>query len=190
MLPDPAITHSVMPGTGRFCSGMSVGRTVVIVAERPAGEDRVEAIRVALGGLSRGDELGDIGRALFALHPKGGLFPGDVLIELAIDALGIAGVSRSSPLSYSGIREKYLPEIEFRGNTSHQKSHTALRAAAMAHGGVTADLDEEAGWWRADDFSGFAWWALVIYVRVGAERTGRTVADIAAELAARQGVTL
>src|SRR5436190_9010704 len=169
---------------------MTVGRTVVMVAERPAGEDRVEAIRIALGGLSRGDELGDIGRALFALHPKGGLFPGDVLIEVATDALDVAGVSRASPLSYSGIRGKYLPEIEFRGNTSHQKSHTALRAAAMAHGGVTAELDDEAGWWRADDFSGFAWWALIIYVRVAAERTGRTVPDIATELAARHSVTL
>ena len=60
----------------------------------------------------------------------------------------------------------------------------------MAHGGVTVDLDEEAGWWQADDFSGFAFWAMVIYVRVAAERTGRTVADIAGELAGRHGVTL
>src|SRR3954454_24766682 len=92
----------------------------------------------------RGDDLGDIGRALFGLHPSGGLFPGDVLIQLATDALDLAGVSRSNPLDYSGLRERYLPEIEFRGRTSHLKSHTALRLSAMAHGGVEADVGEEA----------------------------------------------
>jgi hypothetical protein len=159
-----------------------------LVVERSAGEDRDEAIRVALGGLASGIELGEIGQALFALHRRRGLFPGDVLIGLAVEALGLAGVSPSNPLPYSGIREKYLPEIEFRGNSSHQKSHTALRAVAMTHGGVIVDLDEEAGWWQADDFSGFAFWALVIYVRVAAERTGQTVADIAHMLAARHAV--
>ena len=160
------------------------------MADQPGDGARAEAIRIALGGLAAGDDLGDVGRSLFALHPRHGLFPGDVLIELAIEALGLTDVSPSNPLPYSGIREKYLPEIEFRGNSSHQKSHTALRAVAMAHGGVSVDLDEEAGWWQADDFSGFAFWALVIYVRVAAERTGRTVADIAGELANRHGVTL
>ncbi len=77
-----------------------------------------------------------------SIHRSGGLFPGDVLIERAIDALEIAGVPRSSPLDYSGLRETYPPEIEFRGRTAHLKSHTALRIAAMAHGGVVADLDE------------------------------------------------
>jgi len=160
------------------------------MVEPSAVEDRDKAIRVALGGLASGSELGDVGRELFALHQRHGLFPGDVLIELAVDALDLAGVSPSNPLPYSGIREKYLPEIEFRGNSSHQKSHTALRAVAMTHGGVTVDLDEEAGWWQADDFAGFAFWALVIFVRVAAERTGQTVADVARTLAARHCVGL
>jgi hypothetical protein len=160
------------------------------VGDRPTADARVEAVRIALGGLAGGEEPGEIGLALFRLHPSGALFPGDVLIELATDALEIAGVSRSNPLEYSGLRETYLPEIEFRGRTSHLKSHTALRIAAMAHGGVVPDLDEEAGWWRADDFGAFALWALVIYVRVAAERTGTTVADVARQLAARHNVEL
>src|SRR3954465_1186773 len=133
-----------MPGTGRF-RRVDARIYGVSVVERSAGEDREEAIGIALGGLANGGELCEIGRALFALHQRHGLFPGDVLIELAVDALDLAGVSPSNPLPYSGIREKYLPEIEFRGNSSHQKSHTALRAVAMTHGGVTVDLDEEAG---------------------------------------------
>src|SRR5438270_14070428 len=100
-----------MPGTALGCGPAGVTPTVSAVAERPTAEGRVDTVRVALGGLARGDDLGDIGRALFALHPSGRLFPGDVLIELATAALDLAGVSRSDPLEYSGLRERYLPEI-------------------------------------------------------------------------------
>ena len=65
-----------------------------------------------------------------------GLYPGDVLVEIAANALALAGVGRDRPLEYGGLRERYLPEIEFRWNVMHQKSHAALRAAAMIHAGV------------------------------------------------------
>src|SRR5688500_11524584 len=106
------------------------------MAPRQPAPDRTAAVRVVLQGLANGDELADIGRSLFELHPKGSLFPGDVLLELASDALDVAGVSRERPLSYSGVRERYLPEVEFRGNTAHQKSQSVLRLAAMTHAGV------------------------------------------------------
>ena len=160
------------------------------MAPRQPAPDRTAAARVVLQGLASGDEFGDIGRSLFELREKGSLFPGDVLLELASDALDVARVSRERPLPSSGIRERYLPEVEFRGNTAHQKSQSVLRLAAMTHAGVVVDLGEEVGWWRADDFGAYAFYALVIYMRAAAERTGTTVEAVARQLAVRHGVEL
>ena len=55
-------------------------------------------------------------------------FLGEVLLELAADALELSGASREQPLDYEGIRERYLPEFEFRGKTHDRRSHYALGA--------------------------------------------------------------
>ncbi len=145
---------------------------------RPDAEDRLDAIRTALHGIAGHADPLDVAPALAALHPKNDTFPGEVLLALAADALDEAGASRDHPVSYEGLRERYLPEIEFRGRFEHHKSHYALQAAAVIHGGVEPDLRGGVTWWNRNDLWLWSLYALVIYVRVAAERTGTTVGAV------------
>jgi hypothetical protein len=113
-----------------------------------------------------------------------------MFLELAADALEEAGISRDQPVDYEGIRERYLPERQFRGRTEHHRSHYALRAVAMIRAGVTPDLLEEVSWWDTNDLWVWSLYALLVYARVAAERTGEPVAVICQRLAARHGVEL
>jgi hypothetical protein len=104
-------------------------------------------------------------------------------MELAADALTLAGVSPRHPLDAEGLWARYMPELVIRGNTAHQKSTYVLRAVAMAHGGVIPDIGADAGWWRADDLWYWASLALALYVRVASDRLSRPIANICQELA-------
>jgi hypothetical protein len=63
-------------------------------------------------------------------------------------------------------------------------------AAAMIRAGVYPDLLDEAYGWGIDDMWRFAFHAVVLYGRVAAERTGRSLDDIAAALAERRGIDM
>jgi len=52
------------------------------------------------------------------------------------------------PLEYDGLREHYLPEVEFRSRVEHRNSQYALYAAACMRGGLRPDLLSDAGWWQ------------------------------------------
>jgi hypothetical protein len=67
-------------------------------------------VRVALSGIAGGLELGEIAARLAPLHPKNNTFPGEVLLELAADAIEESGASREQPLEFEGIRSRHLPE--------------------------------------------------------------------------------
>ncbi len=162
-----------------------------MAAKKPlTAEDRSQAIRIALQGIAAGVDLADLARQLEPLHPKNDTFPGDVFLELAADALQQAGISRDQPVDYEGIRERYVPERQFRGRTEHHRSHYALGAAAMMRAGLTPDLLEEVSWWDTNDLWVWSLYALLIYARVAAERTGEPVAVICQRLAGRHGVEL
>jgi hypothetical protein len=160
----------------------------VAAKRRPTAEDRLDAIRIALAGVARGVEFGPLLRQLEPLHPRNNTFPGEVLLDLAADALDEAGVTRDRPLDYEGIRERYLPECEFRGRSDHRKSHYALGAAAMLRAGVQPDLLGEVIWWNRDDLWVFAFYAMVIYARAAADRRGEPVAEVCQRVAARYGM--
>lgn len=147
-------------------------------------------IRRVLGGIAAGVELDVLVQDLEPLRRRNSIFPGELLLELAADALEESGARRMRPIQYVGIRERFLPECQFRGNTEHQKSHYALRAAAMIYAGVHPDVVEDVGWWRVNDLWVFALYALVIYVRAAADHGGATVADVCERIAARHGVQL
>jgi len=113
-----------------------------------------------------------------------------VLLELAADALELGGICRQEPIEYEGLRERYLPELEFRGKAAHHHSHYALRAVPMVAAGVTPDLLEELGWQQTDDLWVWCLYSLVIYVRAAAERSDQSVAELLTRIADRRGVDL
>jgi hypothetical protein len=154
----------------------------------PKPEDRREAIRFALAGVVSGGDLGQARAQLIELHRKGHIFPADDLLELAAEAIEESGAMSAFPVEYDGIREQYLPERTFRGKIEHHRSHYALSAAAMIRAGVYPDLFGEVSWWHDDDLWVYAFYALVVYVRVAAERTERSVVDVARVLATRRGL--
>jgi hypothetical protein len=156
----------------------------------PTENDRVEAIRVALSGIARAGDLGDLCWKLEPLHPKYNTFPGEVLLGLAADAIELSGATRENPIEFEEIRERYLPECTAHTKTQHQHSKYALRAAAMIRAGVDPGLLDEVIWWQSDDLWVWALDALVVYVRAAADRTGLPVDVVCERLAERHAVDL
>jgi len=157
---------------------------------RPATEDRAKAIRVALSGIADDVELGELAALLAPLHPKNNTFPGEVLLELAADAIEEAGATRERPLEFEGIRKRHLPEDRAHTKAQHHKVEYALWAAAMVRAGVDPGLLDEVSWWRIDDLWFWALEALVTYVRAAAEHGGETVPAICGRIASRHDVRL
>jgi hypothetical protein len=52
-------------------------------------------IETALTGLAHGDDLGDVAARLAPLHPPHNTFPGEVLLDLAADAIAVSRPSRT-----------------------------------------------------------------------------------------------
>ena len=76
---------------------------------------------------------------------------------------------RRQPVEYEGLRERYLPEVTFRGRVEHRNSQYAVYAAACMRGGLQPDLLGDAGWWQTPLWQ-YAVFAVAIYSRVAAER--------------------
>jgi hypothetical protein len=165
--------------------------TVAVVAKRQAATDheRREVCRIALAAVASGS-LDDFTIGLRTRDDKRFPFPADALTELAADALGLARVTRSEPVSLDDFADRYLSEYEFRGNTAHQKMRAALNLVVALHAGVVPDYFGVAGWWQQQDLSWFAFMTLVLTARVAAERTGRSVAEVCSELAAARGIVV
>lgn len=157
---------------------------------RPIPEDRIEAIRIALSGIANGVELGEIASDLEPLHPKNNTFPGEVLLELAADAIDESGATRQVPLDSENIRKRHLPEDRAHTKAQQYKVEFALHAAAMIRGGVDPALLDEAAWWREDDLWFWALEALLVYVRAAGERISEPVRVICERVASRHDVEL
>jgi hypothetical protein len=93
--------------------------------QRPTDRDRRDVIELALSGLAHGVELGEVAAKLTPLHPRNDTFPGEVLLDLAADAIKVSGATRTSPLQFEGIRERYLPEAVAHTKAQHHKRHRA-----------------------------------------------------------------
>jgi len=157
---------------------------------RPTDENYVDAIRFVLFGLVSGEDLDSIMGRLDQLHLPNNTFPADVLLELAAEVIAESGVTQAEPIEYEGIRNRYLPEYGFRGKRAQHMSHFALMAAAMIRAGIYPDLLDEADGWGIEDMWRYAFYALVVYARIAAERTGRPLEEIAAVLAEHRGLKL
>jgi hypothetical protein len=156
----------------------------------PTDEDYENATRLGLHGLMADQDSDSIMEQLAALHPRNNTFPAEVLLELASEAIAEAEASPAEPIQYEGMRDRHLPEYRFRGKSQQHKSHYALMAAAMIRAGVYPDLLDEAHGWGIDDMWEYAFYALVLYGRVAAERTGRSPEAVATAIAERRGINL
>ena len=154
-------------------------------ARRPTDDDYANAARLGLLGATEGPAPDSILVALAGLHPLNNTFPAEVLLELAAEAIVESGASPTEPIQYEGMRDRYLPEYHFRGKLPQHKSHYALMAAAMIRAAVYPDLLDEAQGWGLEDMWEYAFYALVLYVRVAAERTRRSPESVAAAIAKR-----
>ena len=159
-------------------------------AHRPTAEDYADTARIGLRGVSEGPAPDSIMEDLAALHPRNNTFPAEVLLELAAEAIAESGASPAEPIQYEGMRDRYLAEYHFRGKSQQHKSHYALMAAAMIRAGIYPDLLDEAYGWGLEDMWEYAFYALVLYARVAAERTGRSPEVVARAIAERRGVDL
>jgi hypothetical protein len=156
----------------------------------PTAEDRATVVRVALVGIVGGLDLGEIAARLAPLHPRNNTFPGEVLLELAADAIEESGASRERPLEFEAIRKRHLPEDRAHTRAQHYKAEYALRAATMVRAGVDPGLLDEVSWWRTDDLWFWALQALVTYIRAAGEHSAESVTAICGRLATRHGVQL
>ena len=158
--------------------------------KQPTAEHRSEAIRIAIAGLAYGEQAEELLSKLGVLHIRYNTFPAEELLELASNAIEESGATPADPIDCEGIRERFLPDHPFSGKTQHYKSKYAISAAAMIHGGVFPDLLDDAAWWEADDLWVYSFFAFLLYMRVAAERSVRSVEEVARSIADRRGVTV
>ena len=152
----------------------------------PTPEDAATARRILLDGLARECEIAELAGELAPLHPRNNTFPGEVFLDVAADALDWCGASRADPLALDGLRERFLPELTFRGR-QNKKLQFAILAAAALRGGAEPDLLDEVAWWESDDFWQYALYAAVAYIRAAAGRASVPVGQVGQELAQRAG---
>ena len=158
--------------------------------KQPTPEDRSDAVLLTLNGLVAGQDFDPVIEKLAALHVRHNTFPAEELLELASDAIDESEATTADPIDFEQIRERFLPEHRFSGKNQHYKSKYAITAAAMIQGGVYPDLLDDAAWWQTDDLWVYSFFALLIFVRAAAERTGRPVEDVARSIADRRMVRL
>ncbi len=142
-----------------------------------------------LSGLATGDDVYDLIAAAAPSHVPGCFTPDVALLGLAVTALDLACPAGAEPLEYEGLRERYLPEVTFRGRVEHRNSQYAVYAAACMRGGLQPDLLSDAGWWQTPLWQ-YAVFAVVIYSRAAAERLAVPVEEIVRRIAARHGLQL
>jgi len=140
-----------------------------------------------LSGLARGDEIESILSATAPCDVPGQFTPDVALLELAVTALDLACTPGAEKLQYERLRERWLPEVRFRGRVEHRNSQYALYAAACMRSGLQPDLLSDAGWWQTPLWE-YAAFAVVIYSRVAAARQNLPLEEIVRRIAARHGL--
>jgi hypothetical protein len=137
--------------------------------KQPTAQDAATARRILLDGMARDTGVFELAGELAPLHPRHNTFPGEVLLQVAADALEWCGATRAQPLALEGMPEQFLPECAFRGRENKKLQFAVLVAAAL-RGGADPDLLGEVAWWQTDDFWQYALYAAVAYIRAAASR--------------------
>lgn len=155
---------------------------------RPSDDDRVEALRRFLAGLSRGDDANQLVVDIADLHMRHNTFPGEVLMELAADALDTAGVARDTGIAYRELLSRQLPEVEFCGK-EHRRIQYAVLTVFAVQGGLEPDLLDEVAYW-IEQYWQYALFAAVAIVRACAEHSGTPLETFVADLASRHALDI
>lgn len=143
--------------------------------------------RSALAALASVEHAEEVLAAARPSDPRGDFAAGVAILDLAVTALDLAASASTGRLEYYGLRERYLPEIEFRGRVEHRNSQWAIYAAACLHGGLEPDVGGDTGWWGSPLWM-YTSYALTLYSRAAAERLNVTVPNVAQRIAQRHGV--
>ena len=154
----------------------------------PTDEDRAEALRRFFGGLMRGDDANQLVADITDLHVRHNTFPGEVFMELAADALAVAGVARQPGLVYRELLSTYLPEAAFRGKENRRIQYAVLTAYAV-HGGLEPDLLDEVTYW-IEQYWTYALYAAVAIVRASADSADVSLDSMLADLATKHAIDI
>ena len=154
----------------------------------PTDDDRIEALRRFLVGLAGGDDANQLAADIAGLHERHNTFPGEVFMELAADALDIAGAERASSFAYRELLSTHLPEVEFKGK-EHRRIQYAILTPFAVHGGLEPDLLDEVTYW-IEQYWQYALFAAVAIVRACAELSDSPVESFVADLAARHAIDI
>ena len=154
----------------------------------PDEADRHEAIRSLLAGVRQGTEVPGLALSLEPLHPRDNTFPGEVFMEVAVEAMDVADVQPRG-LRYEELLSRFLTECEFRGRRS-QKIKFAILATGASRGGIDPDLLDEITWWRTDDFWFYALAACVAVIRACSDKRSRQIGEFVVDVGNRLGVDL
>jgi hypothetical protein len=155
---------------------------------RPNDQGSVEAQQRFLGGLARGNDANQLAAAIADLHIRDNTFPGEVFMELAADALEVAGTRCADRVVYRDLVSRHLAEVQFRGKEHRRIQYAALTPFAVC-AGLEPDLLDEVTYW-IDQYWQYALFAAVAIVRECAERSGTPLETFVAQLAARVGVKI
>jgi hypothetical protein len=153
---------------------------------KPTETDRHEAIRSLLAGLRQGAEVPVLALSVETLHPRDNTFPGEVFMEVAVEAMDFAAVEQRG-LPYEELLRRFLPECEFRGRRT-QKVKFAILATGATRGGIDPDLLDEITWWRTDDFWFYALAAAVAIIRACSDKRFSPIGQFVVDLGERLGV--
>ncbi|MCP4106521.1 MAG: hypothetical protein GY749_13470 [Desulfobacteraceae bacterium] len=178
--------HQAVLVAGR--SRVIASRFDPVAPSRPTEQDRVEAIRRLLAGMTAGSGAVELTASVGDLHPENNTFPGEVFMGLAADALEVAGIGRTNPILFADLCSRFLPEVEFRGK-ENRKIRYAVFAATALRAGLDPDVLEEVSWWP-DNYWRYALYATVALIRASADHQQVPVADLARQLADLHGIEL
>lgn len=133
-------------------------------------ELRRAAHEAVLVGLPARHTLTGIEMLVGQSHVPGVFSPDEAMLELVIAALDHAGVDREHPLSTTGWRERYLPEVRFQ----HKKVEVdrllyALHAAASFRSGLQPALLDDTYHWSMTPLWPHATRAAVMTIRAVAD---------------------
>jgi len=146
-----------------------------------------EAQTAILSGLAAGEDALELLLAVSPYDVRGHFTPDVALLEVAAAALGLACPPGSEPLMYEGLTDRYLSDLTLNGRTLRHRTRYAIHAAACLQGGLHPDLLNEAGGWDPGLWT-YAVSAVVLYTRAAADRLGRSVPQLAVDLAEELGL--